>query len=305
MGKGPGFRRHVPPILFLAALTVMLLAVARPAAVITLASKRATVLLAMDVSGSMRARDVEPDRITASKAAAKEFIRGMPKEVRIGIVAFAGTAFLVQSPTTVKEDLEAAIDRFELQRGTATGSGILVSLQNLFPEEDIDLGQPRMDDPFGGASSGAALGQAPAAKKPKPAPVPPGSNESGLIIVMTDGQTTTGPDPEEAAKEAADHGVRVFTVGFGSPDGEVVGFGGWTMRTQLDEESLKQVADTTKGQYFRATTSAELKSVYQTLNRQLIKERRETEITAFFSAVAAALALAAAGLSMLWFGRVL
>ena len=99
--------------------------------------------------------------------------------------------------------------------------------------------------------------------------------------------------------------MRVFTVGFGSPDGEVVGFGGWTMRTQLDEESLKQVADTTKGQYFRATTSAELKSVYQTLNRQLIKERRETEITAFFSAVAAALALAAAGLSMLWFGGVL
>jgi Ca-activated chloride channel family protein len=282
----------------------MLLAVARPAAVITLASQQATVLLAMDVSGSMRARDVEPNRLAAAQAAAKEFIKGQPKDVRIGIVAFAGTAFLVQQPTTNRDDLYGAIDRFELQRGTATGSGILVSLQTLFPDEEFDTGPPRWrEDPFAGS---APLGERPAgAKKPKPAPVPPGSYSSALIIVMTDGQTTTGPDPEEAAKEAADHGVRVFTVGFGSPDGEVVGFGGWTMRTQLDEESLKQVADTTKGQYFRATTSAELKSVYQTLNRQLIKERRETEITAFFSAVAAALALAAAGLSMLWFGRVL
>jgi Ca-activated chloride channel family protein len=308
MGRGPGFRRHIPPILFLASLTVLILAIARPAAVITLASQRATILLAMDVSGSMRARDVDPDRFTASKAAAKEFIRGQPKDVRIGIVAFAGTAFLVQSPTTVKEDLEAAIDRFEMQRGTATGSGILVSLQNIFPNEDIDLGQPRMDDPLGnsGANGGARLGEQSAQpKKAKPAPVPPGSFQSALIIVMTDGQTTTGPDPVEAARVAADHGVRVFTVGFGSPDGEVVGWGGWSMRTQLDEASLKQVADMTKGQYFRATTSEELKKIYQGLNTQLIKERRETEITAFFAAAAGVLALLAAGLSMLWYSRIL
>lgn len=303
MGKGLGFRRHVPPILFLASVTLMLLAVARPAAIITLASQRATVLLAMDVSGSMRARDVAPDRLSASQLAAKEFIKGQPKDVRIGIVAFAGTAFLVQSPTTSRDDLNAAIDRFELQRGTAMGSGILVALQNIFPDEQFDLGQPRMDDPFGG---GARLGENAAAnKKPKPPPVPPGSYPSALVIVMTDGQTTTGPDPVEAAKVAADHGVRVFTVGFGSPDGEIVGFGGWTMRAQLDEESLKKVADLTKGHYFRATTSEELKKIYQGLNTQLIKERRETEITAFFTAAAALLAVLAAGLSMLWFGRVM
>jgi Ca-activated chloride channel family protein len=304
-GKGPGIRRHIPPALFLASITVLLLAMAKPAAVITLASQKATVLLAMDVSGSMRARDVEPDRITASKAAAKEFIRGQPKDVRIGIVAFAGTAFLVQSPTTVREDLEAAIDRFELQRGTAVGSGILVALQNLFPGEDIDLGQPRMDDPFGGGG-GTRLGeQSSQPRKPKPAPVPPGSYPSALIIVMTDGQTTTGPDPIEAARVAAEHGVRVFTVGFGSPDGEVVGWGGWRMRTQLDEESLKKVADMTKAQYFRATTSEELKKIYQGLNTQLIKERRETEITSIFAGVAVALALIAAGLSMVWYSRIL
>lgn len=301
MGKGPGFRRHVPPLLLLAALTLMLLAAARPAAVVTLASQRATVLLTMDVSGSMRARDVEPSRIEASKAAAKTFIQDQPKDVRIGIVAFAGTAFLVQSPTTNRDDLTAAIDRFELQRGTATGSGMLVAMQTLFPDEDFEVGQPdwAREEPSGGAPLGEARPE-----KPKPEPVPPGSYRSGLIVVMTDGATTAGPDPVEVAKIAADHGVRVFTVGFGSTEGEVVGFGGWRMRAQLDEESLKAVADTTKGQYFRATTSEELKAIYKGLNRQLIKERRETEITAYFAAVAALLTLLAAGLSMLWFNRV-
>jgi len=305
VGGGPGLRRHIPPLLFLAALTVMLLAVARPAAVITLASQRATVLLAMDVSGSMRARDVEPSRIEAAKAAAKGFIEEQPRDVRLGLVAFAGSAFLVQAPTTNRDQLTEAIDRLELQRGTATGSGILVALQTLFPEEEFDVATPpwMREDPLAGG--GAALGEAPAAPKPKPAPVPPGSYRSGLIAVMTDGATTTGPDPIEVARLAADHGVRVFTVGFGSPEGEVIGFGGWRARAQLDEESLKAVADMTKGQYFRATTSDELKAIYRGLNRQLISERREVEVTAWFAAVGAALALAAAGLSMLWFARVL
>lgn len=303
MGPGPGIRRHIPPALFLASLTVLLLAVARPAAIVTLASQRATVLLAMDVSGSMRARDVAPSRIEASKAAAKTFIKDQPRDVRIGIVAFAGTAFLVQAPTTDRDQLTEAIDRFELQRGTATGSGMLVALQTLFPDETFDIGQPpwaREEAP-----AGAPLGGAAPAPKAKPEPVPPGSYQSGLIVVMTDGATTAGPDPVEVARIAADHGVRVFTVGFGSLDGEVLGFGGWRARAQLDEVSLKAVADLTKGQYFRATTSDELKAIYQGLNRQLIKERRETEITAWFAGIAAVLALAAAGLSMLWFNRIL
>jgi Ca-activated chloride channel family protein len=310
MGKGANVRRHLPPALFLAALTLMLLAVARPAAVITLASQRATVMLAMDVSGSMRAQDVEPSRIEAAKVAAKTFIKDMPRDVRIGVVAFAGTAFLVQPPTNVRDDLYVAIDRLELQRGTATGSGIFSSLQTIFPDYEFDLGEPRWGrgDPWGGGG-GSPLGAEEDAnrqggKQPPPPAVPPGSYPSAVIIVMTDGQTTTGPEPVDAARLAADRGVRVFTVGFGSPDGEVVGYGGWSMRSQLDEESLKSVADLTRGQYFRATSAQELKNTYQGLNRQLVKERRETEITAFFSAAAAALAMLAAGLSMLWFNRV-
>ena len=304
MGAGPGFRRHIPPLLFLAALTVMLLAVARPAAVVTLASQRATVLLTMDVSGSMRARDVEPSRIEASQAAAKAFIKDQPRDVRIGLVAFAGAAFLVQAPTTDRDELTEAIDRIELQRGTATGSGILVALQTLFPDEQFDVATPpwAREDPFG--DPGSALGTA-APAKAKREPVPPGSYQAGLIVVMTDGATTAGPDPIEVARVAADYGVRVFTVGFGSLDGEVIGFGGRRGRAQLDEGSLKAVADMTKGQYFRATTSEQLKAIYKGLNRQLIKERRETEITAWFAAAGAILALLAAALSMLWFNRVL
>ena len=308
MGGTSRFRRHIPPILFLCAITVLLLAVARPAAIMTLASKRATILMALDVSGSLRGAEVDPNRIVAAQKAAKAFVKGQPRDVRIGIVAFAGTAFLVQPPTTNRDDLNTAIDRFELQRGTAVGSGILVSLQTIFPQEQFDLspwgGGGRSQDfyPEAAPLGGPANAQA---KKAPPEPVAPGSYQSALIILMTDGQTTTGADPIEAAKTAADHGVRVFTVGFGSTDGQVVGFGGRFMRAQLDEESLKQIADRTKAQYFRASTSAELEKVYKNLNTKLMKETRETEITAIFAAIAAVLAMAAAGLSMLWFNRLM
>jgi Ca-activated chloride channel family protein len=330
MGGKSSFRRHVPPLLLLGSLALMLTAAARPNAVLTLASRRATIMLAMDVSGSMRAADVDPNRISAAQAAAKTFIKGEPRNVRIGIVAFAGTAFLVQSPTNNRDDLNAAIDRFELQRGTAVGSGILVSLQSLFPDENIDLpgfrggfgGYGGYGSTFGGYGGGYGgyggygggygnpdpspldKSQPKGGKKPPGPPVPPGSNTADLIIVMTDGQTNAGADPIDAARMAANHGVRVFTVGFGSTEGADVGFGGRFMRAQLDEEALKQIADMTKGQYFRATNSIELKKIYQGLNTQLIKETRETEITALFSVAAAALALAAAGLSMLWYSRI-
>ncbi|HEY4032224.1 MAG TPA: VWA domain-containing protein [Caulobacteraceae bacterium] len=321
MGGKSSFRRHVPPLLLLASLTLMLLAAARPAAVLTLATHRATIMMVMDVSGSMRAADVAPNRITAAQAAAKAFVKGEPRNVRIGMVAFAGTALLVQPPTVSKEDLDAAIDRFELQRGTAVGSGILVALQSLFPDEQIDLPGFRSGFGFGGGygstygggyGGGGGSDRSPldpskpqGGKKPPGPPVPAGSNPADLIIVMTDGQTNAGADPVEAARMAANHGVKVITVGFGSTDGDVVGFGGRFMRAQLDEEALKQIADMTKGQYFRATNSTELKKIYQGLNTQLIKETKETEVTALFSVAAAVLALLAAGLSMLWFSRIL
>jgi Ca-activated chloride channel family protein len=221
MGPGQRIRRHIPPVLFLLALTLMILGIARPAAVITLPSQRDTVILAMDVSRSMLAEDVKPNRMVAAQEAARAFVNAQPRTTRIALVAFAATAQLVQPPTDNKEDLLAAIDRFELQRGTAIGSGLIVSLATLFPDAGISI-----DSVGNGAASGAAgrrgngqsldrKREADKAERPPFTPVPPGSYSNAAVILLTDGQTTTGVDPLEAAKVAADRGVRVFTVAVG------------------------------------------------------------------------------------------
>jgi Ca-activated chloride channel family protein len=282
----------------------MILATARPTAVVTLPSQHDTVVLAMDVSRSMLAEDVKPTRIVAAQEAARAFVAAQPRDTRVAIVTFAATASLVQPPTQNREDLLAAIDRFQLQRGTAVGSGIVVSLATLFPDAKIDLNS--LGGNSGRRSAAASLDapRAEAGATPDFKPVPPGSYPSGVIILLTDGQTTTGPDPLEAARLAADRGVRVFTVGIGTVDGEILRSEGWSMRVRLDEASLKAIADTTRGEYYYAGNAPDLKKVYQTLNTKLVMETRETEVGALFSAAAALFALAAAGLSVLWFHRI-
>ena len=302
MGAGQKFRRHIPPLLFLLALIAMLVAVARPAAVITLPSQHQTIILAMDVSGSMRAVDVQPNRITAAQAAAKAFVAEQPSNVRIGVVSFAGTAAVVQVPTHNREDIIGAIDRFQLQRGTAIGSGIIVSLATIFPDAGIDVSSLI----YGRyASRGTPLDQTGKAEKKEFKPVPPGSYNSAAIILLTDGQRTTGPDSLEAARMAADRGVRVFTVGFGTKSGETIGYEGWSMRVRLDEDTLKAIADLTRGQYFYAGTATDLKKVYESLNSKFLLEKKNIEITALFAGVAAVTALVSALLSLLWFNRIL
>ncbi|MES2281183.1 MAG: VWA domain-containing protein [Pseudomonadota bacterium] len=304
MGKGQTFRRHIPPILFLLSLAAMLVASSRPFAVVTLPSQRETIILAMDVSGSMRATDVKPNRLVAAQDAAKAFLKELPRNVRVGIVAFAGTASVVQPSTLAREDLVAAIDKFQLQRGTAIGNGIVVSLAEIFPQAGISLdamqnGRDRQ--------RGVSLDQAGKDKDAKPAfvPVAPGSYTSAAIILLTDGQRTTGVDSLEAAKAAADRGIRVYTVGVGTVDGETIGFEGWSMRVKLDEETLKGIARTTQAEYFYAGTAADLKKVYETLSSLLAVEKKETEISGLMALVAAALALLSAGLSLAWFNRIL
>ena len=295
MAGSQTLRRHLPPLLLLVALAVMIGAIARPSAVVTLPSQHETVILAMDVSGSMRATDVEPTRLVAAQNAAKAFIAEQPENVRIGIVAFAGTATVAQAPTRNREDLVAAIDRFQLQRATAIGSAIIVSLATIFPEAGIDLGA---------LTYGADLSR----KEPKPPahkPVPPGSYGSAVIILLTDGPRTTGPDSLLAARMAAERGVRVFTVGVGTPEGKIVGFEGWSMHVRLDEETLKGIADLTRGEYFYAGTAVDLKKIYETLRSRLVLETKKTEITALFAAAGALLVLVSALLSLLWFNRIL
>ena len=246
---------------------------------------------------------------TGAKGTPTDFVsfhaKGQPQfvdgHVRMGIVAFAGSAQLAQLPTQSREDLIKAIDSFQLQRGTATGNGIMLSLATLFPDAGIDI---------------AALGGR-QAMRPRPieeigkqdpaksfTPVAPGSYTSAAIIMLTDGQRTTGVDPLEAAKWAADRGVRVYTVGVGTVQGETIGFEGWSMRVRLDEETLKAVAARTNAEYFHAATAEDLKKVYETLSTRLTIEKKETEISSLMALLGAALALLAAGLSVAWHGRI-
>jgi Ca-activated chloride channel homolog len=304
LGVGQRVRRHIPPALFLVGLTLMIVAIARPTATVKLPAQHELVILAMDVSGSMRAVDVKPTRLAAAQEAARAFINDQPSNVKIGIVSFAGTAAVVQAPTENRDELLAAIDRFELQRATAIGSGLLVSLKAIFPDVEFDL---RSSNPRPNADNkhGVAIDQPKDTAKEPPKPVPPGSYKSAVIILLTDGQTTTGPDPIESAKMAAERGVRVYTVGVGTVQGEVIGWEGWSMRVRLDEDSLKQIANVTRGEYFYAGNATDLKNIYKGMSSKMELTKQQTEITALFVAAAALFVMVGAGLSLVWFNRLL
>ena len=297
------YKRHIPPILLLVAFCLLIVASARPSAVVTLASRGGTIIMAMDVSGSMRAADVNPTRITAAQAAARTFVKDREPQIRIGIVGFSGAAFLVQAPTTDTNSLEAAIDSLQPQFTTAIGSAVLTSLQTIFPQIKMDMMLPG----FGGDqfTSGESLGnRSKPAPPPKLPPVPPGSYKSAAIVLMTDGRNTTGPDPIDAARIAANLGVRIFTIGFGSANGQIVNYSGRSIRAVLDEDTLKRMASITSAQYFHAQSAQELAKIYQVLTLKLQKESEETEISAFFVMAAGLFSALSALLSLLWFHRV-
>jgi Ca-activated chloride channel family protein len=281
------FRRHLPPLLLLVGMAATLFSVARPAAVIGLPSHRATVILAMDVSGSMGAEDMQPNRLEAAKAAAKSFIADQPAGTRIGIVAFGTMASLVQPPTDQRADLERAIDALVIDGATALGSAILVALQTLFSDVDVEL------------PSSSAYQSAGAPSRA----VQPGSFKSAAVIVLADGGNSSGPDPVGAARMAAERGLRIYTVGFGTVEGEVRWDRGTSMRVSLDEGMLRSIAELTGAEYLHAASASDLREVYRTLNSRSILEKKYTEITAVFCAAAALMFIVAGLLSLLWFSR--
>ena len=304
MGAGPGWRRHLPPALFLLAIAAMLLAASRPLASITLPSNQRTIILAIDVSLSMAATDVKPNRMVAAQEAAKAFLKDLPKTVRVAIVTFAGSAQLVQPSTLNREDLVAAVNRFQMQRGTAIGSGIVVALAELFPDEGLDLGE--MTYGGNGQRRSKSLDEKPKALKKEFVPVAPGSFESAAILLLTDGRRTTGIDTQDAARMAANHGVRVYSVGLGTVDGTVPsGFEGMSYYMKLDEPSLRAVAQVTQAEYFYAGTAESLKKVYEKLSSRMVVEKKEIEISALLALLAAVLAITSAALSLLWFNRII
>jgi Ca-activated chloride channel family protein len=302
---GAAIRRHIPPALLLAALSLLIVASARPSAVIAFSSRGGTIIMAMDVSASMSSTDVSPDRITAAKLAARTLIHDRAQQIRIGIVKFSGSAFLVQSPTADSVALNAAIDNLSPQFNTAIGDAVYASLQMIFPDIDVDALIP-------GSSSGEFVaipdpGTAPGAaprSRPAPPPVQPGSYRSAAIILMTDGRNTAGPDPVEAARLAANMGVRIFTIGFGTPEGQIRNLEGADTNAILDEGTLRQMAGMTKAQYFHAQSSGELAKIYRQLTTSVEKRPEETEITVILVALAAGLCVLSALLSLLWYHRI-
>jgi Ca-activated chloride channel homolog len=315
--------RYLPPILLLLAIALFIGATARPVTMLTLPIQHETVILALDISGSMRADDVKPSRIEAAQAASKAFIDQQPRTTRIGIVTFAGSASLTQPPTLDRGALHAAIDRIQLQRATALGSALVIALAAVFPDDGIDLarlesrqarraeGQGSGPPPGRGAASTPATPATPAIPSqpgggaPARAPVAPGSYTSAAIVLISDGTATTGYDPVAAAKLAAERGVRVYTVGIGTSAGAVLRHEGWSMRVTLDEASLKEIAAITNGEYFQAGSAPDLSRVYQSLTSRFMLEQQRTEVTSLVALAGMLFALMAAGLSLFWYNRIL
>ena len=293
---GSDRRRHVPALLLLASVAALIVAVARPVTTVSLPGLEETVVLAIDVSASMQATDIEPTRLEAAQRAAKAFVAGTPASIRIGIVSFAGSAAVVQGPTLDRREIEEAIDGLKLGPSTNLHGGIVLSLASLFPQDGIEL------EHFTDSRSSARAPEAPRAPPPPARAVPPGSYRSGAIVLLSDGQRTTGGDPLDAARMAAARGVRVYTVGLGTAEGSVITFRGWSIRVKLDEDTLKEVARMTGAQYFNANSAEALRAVYEGLSHRVVAQKSETELTALVALGAAVLVALAAGLSIVWFG---
>jgi Ca-activated chloride channel homolog len=287
-GRQIGARRHIPPALFLAGLTFMLIGLARPQAVVSLPRAEGTVILAFDVSGSMAAEDMQPTRMEVAKAVAREFVQRQPRTIQVGVVAFSESGLMVQAPTNEQEDVLATINRLSPQRGTSLGQGILSALNTIA----LDGEQP--------PSLYTNLTPGPAAT---PTPVPEGTYTSAVIVLLTDGENNVAPDPLAAAQAAADRGVRIFTVGIGSAAGIPLQVNGFNVFTRLDEPTLQGIAQITDGAYYNAVNQEELRAVYENLDLQLVVKPEEMEITSLFAGVGVVALLIGGIFSLLWFSR--
>jgi Ca-activated chloride channel family protein len=286
---GLSLRRQIPPFFFLIGLTLLTLALARPQMVVSLPRQAGTIILAFDVSGSMAAKDVDPTRIEAAKAAAQDFVQHQPPTVQIGVVAFSDNSFMVQTPTNDREAILAAINRLTPQRGTSLAHGILASLNAIAASTE-----PQPDEIY----SDLLL-----TPTPTPTPLPKGIHTPAVIVLLTDGENNEPPDPLEAAQTAADRGVRLYPVGLGSPTGTTLDINGFTVYTQLNEAMLQQIAQITEGTYYTAQSEEDLRSVYADVGSTLIFKPEKTEITSILAGLGLLVLLMGGGFSLWWFNR--
>ena len=278
-----GWRRRLPSVLLLVALVVLVAGLARPEATVPQPRREGTVILAFDVSASMAAKDLEPNRIDAAKAAARTFVQKQPSTVRVGVVAFSGSGLVTQEPTTDKATVVAAIDRLTPQGGTALASGLQTALSAI-------VGRPVLLD----SGPGNPL---------EPRGPDLGYHGSAAVILLSDGENTTGTDPLDVADIASGAGVKVYPIGLGRPEGTVLTLDGFQVATRLDEPMLREIAAHTDGTYFPAADTQALASVYDSIALEWTVAEEHVELTALFAAVGAVLLLAGVGLSFLWFGR--
>ena len=281
-GRPIGRRRHIPAVLFLVGVTILFVALARPEMELDHPRHEGTVILAFDVSASMKATDLDPTRIQAAKRAARTFVSNQPSSIRIGVVSFSNASFVVQPPTRVKEDVLDAINRLTPNGGTSVGQGILASLNAI-------AGEPLPID----AEALAAGAEQPGIKV----------LGASAVVMLTDGEDTSRLDPLAVSEIAAQTGVRVYPIGVGSEAGTVVEIDGFQVATRLDEALLREVATTTNGKYFRAENTAQLAQIYDGIDLQLTVQGEMTEITSILAGVALLFLLAGGALSMLWLGR--
>jgi Ca-activated chloride channel family protein len=304
-------RRHLPFALFLLALASLVIALGRPVDIVSVPTDQTTIILSIDVSGSMRSTDIRPSRLGAAEEAALSFIQRQKSQTQIGLVAFSNIAELIQPPTTDQEALQIALESLTVGRRTAIGSGILKALDAI-AEVDRSVA-PSVTDTSPG---------------PTPTPVPHGAYAPDIIVLLTDGVSNAGPLPLDAAQQAADRGVRVYTIGYGTMNGSIPfgggrqprgggPFGGGGLfgggnpfgggrgggggfRTGIDEETLKQIAAKTGGTYYSAASAGELQNVFRNLPTYLITKHEITEISVVFAALGALLAAVAIVLSLIW-----
>ena len=288
IGRRPlGRRRLVAPLFVLFGLAVSVIALARPQAAVSLPRLEGTVILAFDVSGSMAATDFQPTRMEAAKEAARAFVEKQPPSVQVGVVAFSDSGNSVQAPTSDQLAVTAAINRLGPQRGTSLANGIQASLEAI----------ARAENPTKGFYDNRSAA-------PELDPVSPGSHTAAVIVLLTDGENNEEPDPLVAARAAADRGVKIHTVGIGSPGGTTLEIDGFKVHTQLDEAMLKQIADTTTGSYHDATNQSDLDTIYQQLGANLVVRTQDIEVTSLFAGVGLASILLGSVLSLGWLGRI-
>lgn len=272
--KGRGWRRHIPPVLFLVCVAALVLGLMQPTVMVLQPSDEAVVIVTLDVSASMWATDLYPNRMEASKGAAQLFVDGLPPKMRIGVVSFSETSYLNQVPTTNRDKIKQAISKLEPRSGTAIGNGLITSLDALY---------------------GGMGGELPLTTHGEYAPA--------IIVLLTDGENTDGPSPLDVVDQAASHGVRVYTIGIGSPNSTSVQIGSTSLHAKLDEDTLKKIALATDAKYYNASTEKDLRAVYQNLTTQFITRLEPQDISFLFITGGFFFGVLALAFSVVWSNR--